>query len=96
MPDPISLRRKQDPKLAAALEAMSPEDRTRFETIKVAADKTREIAHGMLDTQLDRILPELLTHIDAGGSFAVFVVDPTQLPIMPSTTTLLGSNGKPL
>jgi hypothetical protein len=75
---------------------LSPEDRTRYELLKVGADKTRIIAHQMLDSQLDTILPELLTHIDAGGTFAVLVVNPEQMPVMPEESKLVGLNGKPL
>jgi hypothetical protein len=95
--DPLDLTARRKAQLDAELAKLPPEDRTRFETLKVAADKTREAAHFMLDGQLDRIMPELLTHIDGGGTFGVFVVDPSQMPVMPAAgPKLVGSNGKPL
>ncbi len=78
-----SLAERRNQKLEAELAKLSKEDRTRFETLKVASDLCRTTAHEMLDTQLDQILPELLAHIDAGGTFAVLVVNPAQMPIMP-------------
>jgi len=87
-------RRKQQ--LDAELAALPPEERQRFETLKLAADKTRQVAHGMLDAQLDVILPELLTHIDGGGTFGVLVVNPEQMPVMPEALHLVGPNGSPL
>lgn len=96
MPDPLDLTARRQQQLDAELAALPPEERTRFETLKIAADKTRQVAHGMLDAQLDVILPELLTHIDAGGMFGVLVVNPEQMPVMPETLHLVGSNGSPL
>jgi hypothetical protein len=94
-PSDFAARRKSQ--IETALAKMKPEDRGRFETLKIASDKTRDTAHWMLDEQLDHIMPELLTHIDGGGSFGVFVVDPEQMPIMPQQgPKLVGSNGKPL
>lgn len=83
-------------KAADVLAHLSPDERQRFEMIKLASDKCRETAHWMLDEQLDKIMPDLLTHIDGGGTFGVFVVDPQQMPIMPARGHLVGSNGKPV
>jgi hypothetical protein len=82
--------------LDAHLATLSPEDRTRYETLRVASDKCRETAHWMLDEQLNGIMPELLTHIDAGGTFAVLVVDPQQMPVMPEESKLVKPNGTPI
>lgn len=59
----------------------------------IAAGKTRAIAHQMLDQQLDAIMPELLTAIDQGHTFAVLVVDPEQMPVMPEPSKLVDENG---
>jgi hypothetical protein len=82
--EPItSLAERRKAKLDAELAKLSKEDRTRFETLKTASDLLRKTAHEMLDSQLDQIMPELMSHIDMGGTFAVLVVDPQKMPIMP-------------
>lgn len=97
VPEPISLTERRQKALEAELGKLSPEDRTRFETLKIASDKTREAAHWMLDEQLDRIMPELLAAIDLGRTFAVLVVDPEHMPIMPSQgPKLVSPNGNRL
>lgn len=75
---------------------LPPEDAERARAIKIAADNTRKVAHAMLDSQLDTIMPELLTAIDAGGTFAVLVVDPQRMPVIPEPSHLVDPTGKPL
>ncbi len=75
---------------------LPPEDAERARAIKIAADHTRQVAHAMLDSQLDTIMPELLTAIDAGGTFAVLVVDPQRMPVIPDPTNLVTASGQPL
>ena len=75
------------------LDLLSPQDRARFEVLGVAAAKTRAVAHQMLDQQLDAVMPELLTAIDQGHTFAVLVVDPEQMPVMPEPSKLVDENG---
>jgi len=74
----------------------SPAERQAAATIIVAAAKARQAAHAMLDTQLDAIMPELLAAIDAGRSFAVLVVDPERMPVIPEPSKLLDAAGAPL
>jgi hypothetical protein len=93
---PKAFRRARNTPVTKALALLSPEDRTRFETLKIAADNTRSIAHAMLDAQLDTIMPELLAAIDLGKTFAVLVVDPEQMPVMPERHLVLAPNGKPV
>jgi len=74
----------------------SPAERQAAATLIVAASKARQAAHAMLDTQLDAIMPELLAAIDAGRSFAVLVVDPERMPVIPEPSKLLDAAGAPL
>lgn len=97
MPEPVvrRLADKRQEKLDAELAKLSKEERTRYETLKIASDKTRELAHWLLDEQLNEIMPALLAAIDAGRTFGVLVVDPEAMPIMPAEgPKLVDPNGK--
>lgn len=83
MPEPISLDERRRRAEQSALAKLSREDRTRYETLHVAATLARQEAHRQLDQQLDLIMPELLAAIDAGRTFTVLVIDPEALPVIP-------------
>jgi len=58
-----------------------PEQRLRAMAILEAGARLSQTLHAMLDSQLESIMPELLAHLDAGGtSPAVLVVNPDQMP----------------